>query len=74
VRLDDVNLRQRGDDQQLQPEPGEEGQREAGGLVGPAAEGLVDDDEAEGRRPRGRGVEAELVGQLGREGGVGELR
>ena len=43
VRLDHVDLLQRGDDQQLQAEPAEQLKREPGGLVGAAAERLVDD-------------------------------
>ena len=50
VRLDHVDLLQRGDDQQLQAEPGEQLEREPGGLVRAAAERLVDDREPE--RPR----------------------
>ena len=48
VRLDDVDLLQRRDDQQLQAEPAEQVERKPGGLVGAAAERLVDDDEPEG--------------------------
>ncbi len=48
VRLDDVDLLQRGDDQQLQAEPLEQLEREPGRLIGPAAERLVDDHEPEG--------------------------
>ena len=55
VRLDDVDLLQRGHDQQLQAELAEQLQREPGGLIGAAAERLVDDREPErpglGRRP-----------------------
>ena len=47
VRLDDVDLLQRGDDQQLQAEPAEQLQREPGRLVGAPAERLVDDREPE---------------------------
>ena len=47
VRLDDVDLLQRGDDQQLQAEPAEQLQREPGRLVGAAAERLIDDREPE---------------------------
>ena len=45
--LNDVDFLQRGDDQQLQIEPLEQLQTVAGGFVGAAAEGFIDDHEAE---------------------------
>ncbi|WSX86199.1 hypothetical protein OG799_04260 [Micromonospora sp. NBC_00898] len=71
VWLDDVDLLQGCDDQQLQAETLEQGEREAGGVVGATAEGFVDDDEPECAGVLG--VETELVGQGRGQDGVGEL-
>ncbi len=65
--LDDVDLLQRRDDQQLQVELLEQAQAVLGRFVRAAAEGLVDDDEAERARARRAPFQAELVGQARRQ-------
>ena len=68
-----MDLLQRGDDQQLQAQPPEEGQRVTGREVRAAPERLVDDDEPEGLGTRGSPVELELVRQRRGQDRVGEL-
>jgi hypothetical protein len=65
VRLDDVDLLQRGDDEQLQAEPAEQLQREPGRLVGAPAERLIDDREPERPGLRRTPFQLELVGERG---------
>ena len=71
--LDDVDLLQWRDDQQLQIELLEQAQTVLGRFVRAAAEGLIDDDEAERARARRAPLQPELVGQAGGQDRVRQL-
>src|SRR5580704_9160006 len=73
VWLDDVDFLQRGDDQQLQAEPGEQLERKPGRLIRAAAERLVDDREPECPGLDRAPFQLELVSQRRGEDGVSQL-
>ena len=71
--LNDVDLLQRGHNQQLQVEFGEQPQAVLSRFVRAAAEGFVDHHEAESARSHRTPLQPELVRKARRENGVGEF-
>lgn len=73
IVFNNVDLLERGDDEQLQIELAEQLQGIAGGFVRALAKGLVDHYKAEGAGVGAAPLQAELVGQGRGEDGVGKF-